>query len=168
MSRHLISDVSRGFALRSASPERPIAPHIRRATRYHEKYHGIVVVSGEFAPLSAGTTAEIMKQNQSLSRRKWTSTDGLWCPRSDSNRHFLRNSILSRARLPIPPQGHRREATSGKWRACQFPASGPVERHVETPSPLRSAASPIEGRRTRASAAGWQAAAAAPPHRSPT
>src|ERR1700759_1811184 len=28
-----------------------------------------------------------------------------WCPRSDSNQHTLRYSILSRARLPIPPQG---------------------------------------------------------------
>ena len=30
----------------------------------------------------------------------------LWCPWPDSNGHFRRNSILSRARLPIPPQGH--------------------------------------------------------------
>ena len=31
-----------------------------------------------------------------------------WCPWPDSNGHFRRNSILSRARLPIPPQGLRR------------------------------------------------------------
>jgi site-specific DNA recombinase len=30
-----------------------------------------------------------------------------WCPWPESNQHSLRNSILSRARLPIPPQGHR-------------------------------------------------------------
>ncbi len=30
-----------------------------------------------------------------------------WCPWPGSNQHSLRNSILSRARLPIPPQGHR-------------------------------------------------------------
>src|ERR1700694_5620342 len=29
----------------------------------------------------------------------------LWCPWPESNQHSLRNSILSRARLPIPPQG---------------------------------------------------------------
>ena len=33
---------------------------------------------------------------------------GRWCPWPGSNQHSLRNSILSRARLPIPPQGPRR------------------------------------------------------------
>src|SRR5258708_505427 len=28
-----------------------------------------------------------------------------WCPWPESNQHSLRNSILSRARLPVPPQG---------------------------------------------------------------
>jgi hypothetical protein len=51
--------------------------------------------------------------------RKWPNrgpkeafTDGggllrksFWCPWPESNQHSLRNSILSRARLPIPPQG---------------------------------------------------------------
>src|SRR3546814_20980552 len=35
------------------------------------------------------------------------SRDGKWCPWPDSNQHSLRNSILSRARLPISPQGRR-------------------------------------------------------------
>ena len=32
-------------------------------------------------------------------------SEGGWCPWPESNQHSLRNSILSRARLPIPPQG---------------------------------------------------------------
>ncbi len=30
-----------------------------------------------------------------------------WCPWPESNQHSLRNPILSRTRLPVPPQGHR-------------------------------------------------------------
>ena len=30
-----------------------------------------------------------------------------WCPWRESNPHSLRNTILSRARLPVPPHGHR-------------------------------------------------------------
>ncbi len=66
------------------------------------------------------------------SRRNWCGSSGVgghhyddrakklkkeWCPRSDSNRHSLRNSILSRARLPIPPQGPEAgvRAVPGNW-----------------------------------------------------
>ena len=34
-----------------------------------------------------------------------TGLKRFWCPWPESNQHSLRNSILSRARLPIPPQG---------------------------------------------------------------
>src|ERR1043165_8123341 len=36
-------------------------------------------------------------------------SDEAWCPWPESNQHSLRNSILSRARLPVPPQGHSRD-----------------------------------------------------------
>ena len=36
----------------------------------------------------------------------------VWCPWPDSNGHSLRNSILSPARLPIPPQGHEKGAST--------------------------------------------------------
>src|ERR1051325_3889194 len=31
-----------------------------------------------------------------------------WCPWRESNPHSLRNTILSRARLPVPPHGLKR------------------------------------------------------------
>ena len=36
-----------------------------------------------------------------------TKNLGGWCPWRESNPHSLRNTILSRARLPVPPHGHR-------------------------------------------------------------
>jgi hypothetical protein len=39
-----------------------------------------------------------------------------WCPWPESNQHSLRNSILSRARLPIPPQGRSDAGPGGQRR----------------------------------------------------
>ena len=46
------------------------------------------------------------------------SDTDVWCPWPESNQHSLRNSILSRARLPVPPQG----PTGRRY------GSGPAER----------------------------------------
>jgi hypothetical protein len=39
-----------------------------------------------------------------------------WCPWPESNQHSLRNSILSRARLPVPPQGPPQACLRGRHR----------------------------------------------------
>src|SRR6476661_5108 len=36
-------------------------------------------------------------------KQQWTI---IWCRWRESNPHSLRNTILSRARLPVPPHGH--------------------------------------------------------------
>src|SRR5258708_9084823 len=40
-----------------------------------------------------------------------------WCPWPESNQHSLRNSILSRARLPVPPQGPPDTGQGGRRRS---------------------------------------------------
>jgi hypothetical protein len=43
--------------------------------------------------------------NEPFADRSGLLRKAFWCPWPESNQHSLRNSILSRARLPIPPQG---------------------------------------------------------------
>jgi hypothetical protein len=64
-------------------------------------------------------------------RRPARPSISTWCRWSGSNRHSFRNTILSRARLPIPPHRpdaviaspHRR-ANEKQWRAVRVPPSG--------------------------------------------
>src|SRR5690554_5357115 len=67
-----------------------------------------------------------------------------WCPWPGSNQHSLRNSILSRARLPIPPQGHVR--TGRSTRAGRHPSSDRVQLNIGSrPTVAGSAVSLYEG-----------------------
>ena len=59
-----------------------------------------------------------------------------WCPWRESNPHSLRNTILSRARLPVPPHGHRGcSITSNAFRA-----KGKIEARVPRASGGKAAA----------------------------
>src|ERR1700688_5053297 len=50
-----------------------------------------------------------------------------WCPWPESNQHSLRNSILSRARLPIPPQGLSDIGQEAEKRLAEADVAKPAE-----------------------------------------
>lgn len=73
---------------------------------------------------------------------------GPWCPWPESNQHSLRNSILSRARLPIPPQGpgHATEEVPC-GRSKRYSGTGPpVNRSPRPRRPGGDAAAPFARR----------------------
>jgi hypothetical protein len=51
--------------------------------------------------------------------------DNDWCPWRESNPHSLRNTILSRARLPVPPHGPLAEHDPFGKLATTFPDRAP-------------------------------------------
>src|SRR3954447_16231164 len=62
---------------------------------------------------AAGIRLQVLRELREIGAVRWPAKPKLrssvgWCPWPESNQHSLRNSILSRARLPVPPQGHSR------------------------------------------------------------
>src|SRR4051812_30923895 len=59
---------------------------------------------------AAGIRLQVLRELREIGAVRWPAKPKLrssegWCPWPESNQHSLRNSILSRARLPVPPQG---------------------------------------------------------------
>lgn len=67
------------------------------------------------------TLSEVEKRGAKRPKIHNENNDDLreWCPMPESNQHFFRNSILSRARLPIPPMGQR--IRTGGCLTCERP-----------------------------------------------
>ena len=92
------------------------------------------------------------------------SGDREWCPWPESNGHSLRNSILSRARLPIPPQGHgeavslvapRRRPLTGSRCSLAHDRTARADRRVAIGSRRRSGTETSRLDRRRRSAPRW-------------
>jgi uncharacterized repeat protein (TIGR01451 family) len=81
---------------------------------------------------ATGTLTFTGRQDQSYLIAAGGNAKLIWCPWPESNQHSLRNSILSRARLPIPPQGRSGRSWRGSRQCRDCRASRP-------PSPFRSA-----------------------------
>lgn len=65
----------------------------------------------------------------------------------ESNQHSFRNSILSRARLPVPPMGHK--ASNAGWTAPDYTKETELVNHLfawrsdHTKVPLQDAAAAV-------------------------
>jgi hypothetical protein len=80
----------------------------RRAEGLSLKRGGRDYSAGEHDPdrrLKRQYPTHLRTRRASPAPRVRKSVQEWWCPWPESNQHSLRNSILSRARLPVPPQG---------------------------------------------------------------
>lgn len=74
---------------------------------------GLRRAAATIAAETSATDEELMAifgwttKNQTTTYTTYRIVFRRWCPMPGSNQHFFRNSILSRARLPIPPMGQR-------------------------------------------------------------
>src|SRR3954465_9846574 len=78
---------------------------------------------------AAGIRLQVLRELREIGAVRWPAKPKLrscvgWCPWPESNQHSLRNSILSRARLPVPPQGPSVTGLRGRWRSRRNIAAG--------------------------------------------
>src|SRR6516165_3624699 len=74
---------------------------------YQQKYQQLVRLAAHFGE-HWGKCHQLSHGLFVTFGRPRTSANAEWCPWRESNPHSLRNTILSRARLPVPPHGLKR------------------------------------------------------------
>ena len=96
-----------------------------------------VRLGGHRVGLTVSASLPLFPQERRYSGYHGPSPIVKWCPWPESNQHSLRNSILSRARLPVPPQGPsaspRAGARSRRNIAAGFPGSTRADVNVAAP-----------------------------------